>query len=204
MERITIQNIRTKIACEADAYVYVENLRWNGQPVCAHCGSDHVNLLNPANGISRKTRTGSMSQRRVWKCYTCRKQFSVTTGTVFHGSKVSLEIWIFIFFEMCANKNGLAAREVQRKYGLTAKTSWFVTQRIREAMRREPLSGMIANTTIEADETWIGGKPKNKHQQGRERPGGGRGVAGTPSTWSRCCRWSIARVARSTPRSSTT
>jgi transposase-like protein len=167
MERITIQNIRARITCEADAYVYVENLRWNGHPVCAHCGSDHVNLLNPMNGISRKTRTGSMSQRRVWKCYTCRKQFSVTTGTVFHGSKVSLEIWIFLFFEMCANKNGLAAREVERKYGLTAKTSWFVTQRIREAMRREPLSGMIANTTVEADETFIGGKPKNKHQQGR-------------------------------------
>jgi hypothetical protein len=116
----------------------------------------------------------------VWKCYACRKQFSVTTGTIFHGTKVSLEIWAFIFFEMCANKNGLAAREVQRKYGLTAKTSWFVTQRVREAMRREPLAGMIANTVVEADETWIGGKPKNKRQQGRNRPGTGRGMSGNP------------------------
>jgi transposase-like protein len=179
-EQITIQNIRTKITSEADAYVYIEGLRWNGHPVCAHCGSDRVNLLNPANGLDRATRTGTRSQRRVWKCYACRKQFSVTTGTIFHGTKVSLEIWAFIFFEMCANKNGLAAREVQRKYGLTAKTSWFVTQRVREAMRREPLAGMIANTVVEADETWIGGKPKNKRQQGRNRPGTGRGMSGNP------------------------
>lgn len=153
MEGITVQDIRPKTSCEADAYVYMENLRWAGRPVCAHCGSDRVNLLNPTNGIDRATRTGNRSQRRVWKCYACRKQFSVTTGTIFHGSKVSLEIWVLVLFEMCANKNGLAAREVERKYGLTPKTAWFITRRIREAMRREPLAGLIANTTIESDET---------------------------------------------------
>ncbi len=57
-----------------------------------------------------------MSQPRVWKRAKCRKQFSATTGTMFHCSKVSLQIWLMVFFEMCANKNGLAAREVERKY----------------------------------------------------------------------------------------
>jgi transposase-like protein len=142
-ERITLTNIRQYITCEADAYAYLEDLRWGDSPVCAHCGSDRVNLLKPHNGISRKTRTGSVSQRRVWKCYSCRKQFSVTTGTIMHGTKVSLEIWVFILFEMCADKNGLAAREIERKYGLTPKTSWFITQRIREAMKREPLAGLL-------------------------------------------------------------
>ena len=165
-ERITLTNIRQKVQCEADAYVYLEDLRWGGHPVCAHCGSDRVNLLKPADGLSRKTRTGAGTQRRVWKCYACRKQFAVITNTIMHGTKVSLEIWVFILFEMCANKNGLAAREIERKYGLTAKTSWFITQRIRKAMKREPLAGMLSGQ-IEADETFIGGKPKNKHQQGR-------------------------------------
>jgi len=128
--------------------VYVEDLRWNGQPVCAHCGSDRVKLLTPANGISRKTRTGAASQRRVWKCYACRKQFSVLAGTIFHGTKISLEIWVYVFFDMCANKNGIAAREIERKYGLTAKSAWFMTQRIREAMKREPLAGLLAGIVV--------------------------------------------------------
>lgn len=166
-ERITVTNIRQKITCEADAYVYIEDLRWGGHPVCAHCGSDRVNLLNPENGVSRKTRTGAQSQRRVWKCYGCRKQFSVLTGTIFHGTKVSLEIWIYVLFEMCANKNGVAAREIERKYGVTAKTAWFMTQRIREAMKLEPLAGMLKGTIV-ADETFIGGKPKNMHAAKRK------------------------------------
>ena len=175
-ERITVQSIRQKIQNEADAYVYLEDLRWGNHPVCAHCGSERVNLLNPANGISRLTRTKkTASQRRVWKCYACRKQFSVTTGTIMHGSKVSLEIWVFILFEMCANKDGLAAREIERKYGLTAKTAWFITQRIREAMKREPLAGLLS-ATIVADQTLIGGKPGNRHRQGVDRLPSGKGA----------------------------
>ena len=111
-------------------------------PVCPHCESTGVYFLNPANGVSRKTRTGANSERRVWKCGACRKQFSATTGTVFHGSKISIRKWLFVFFEMCANKNGIAAREIERKYELTPKSAWFMTQRIREAMKRDPLAGL--------------------------------------------------------------
>jgi transposase-like protein len=93
----------------------------------------------------------------VWKCAKCRKQFSVTTGTIFHGSKVPLQTWLFVFFEMCANKNGLAAREVERRYGVAPKTAWFMTQRIREAMANRAPGAMIG--TIVADEPWIGGDP---------------------------------------------
>jgi hypothetical protein len=84
----------------------------------------------------------------------------VTTGTIFHGSKVSLRIWLFVFFEMCANKNGLAAREISRKYGVAPKTAWFMTQRIREAMKSR---GGSMSGNIVADETYIGGKPENWH-----------------------------------------
>lgn len=206
-ERITVQNIRSRITCEADAYVYLEDLRWGGRPECAHCGSDRVNLLKPQDGISRATRTGNRSERRVWKCYSCRKQFSVTTGTIMHGSKVSLEIWVFILFEMCANKNGLAAREIERKYGLTAKTAWFVTQRIREAMKREPLAGLLRGTIV-ADGTYVGGKTGNQHAKKRAqlKPYKAAGHLGStcdnksaaPTTArQRSCPWSTRKPVRS-------
>ncbi|MDP9445169.1 MAG: transposase [Actinomycetota bacterium] len=126
---------------EADAYALLERLRWDGHPVCPHCGSlaRHY-FLRPANGASRKTRTGAASERRVWKCKDCRKQFSVLTGTIFHGTKIPVRTWLMVVFEMCASKNAVAAREIERKYDLTAKSAWFMVHRIREAMKREPLA----------------------------------------------------------------
>jgi transposase-like protein len=85
----------------------------------------------------------------------------VITNTPFHGSKVPLRTWLFVLFEMCANKNGIAAREVARKYRLTNKTAWFVTHRVRLAM--ESLAAAPRVSTFVADETYIGGDPKNRH-----------------------------------------
>ena len=125
---------------ETDAYLVLEEQRWHGKPVCPHCGSERVFYLNP-QGEGRKTRTGKVSKRRVWKCGACRKQFSVLTGSIFHGSKVELRIWLMVFVEMCSNKNGMAARDIERKYGVAPKTAWFMAHRIREAMKvRSPNS----------------------------------------------------------------
>jgi transposase-like protein len=168
VETITITSLSRRITCEADAYGYMERLRWPNGPVCPHCGHDKAYFLKPRTGLdSRPTRTGAPSQRRVWKCAKCRKQFSVTTGTIFHGSKVSLQTWLFVFFEMCANKNGLAAREVERKYGVSPKTAWFITHRIREAMRNKAPDALVG--TIVADETWIGGDPQRMNRKTRAR-----------------------------------
>lgn len=168
MEQISILDLVERIPDEKAAYAYMERLRWPDKPVCPHCGSinDH-RFLTPENGTSRRTRTGSYSQRRVWKCRDCKRQFSVITNTPFHGSKVPLRIWIFILFEMCANKNGIAAREIARKYKLTNKTAWYVTHRVRvamDAMRPVPMTGVVV-----ADETFIGGDPENLHADERER-----------------------------------
>jgi transposase-like protein len=164
-----------RIPDEAAAYEYLEGLRWDGKPECPHCGNDdRCYFLNPANGKSRQTRTGAASQRRVWKCGACRKQFSVLTNTVMHGTKIPVRVWVFVIFEMCLSKNGMAAREIERKYGIAPRSAWFMTQRIREAMASggimEPMEGVIV-----ADETFIGGAEKNKHTSKRS---GVRGPSG--------------------------
>lgn len=172
MAKTTLMTIARTIKTEADAYSYMESLRWPDGPICPHCGSVEKHyFLTPKSGTgARKTRTGALTQRRVWKCKTCRKQFSVTTGTVFHGSKVPLHTWLMVVFEMCSNKNGIAAREVERKYGVAPKTAWFMTHRLREAMKRKAPGALIGPVVV--DETWIGGNPKNRHGH---KPGGKKG-----------------------------
>lgn len=166
-----------KVQTEADAYRFIEELRWGDTPVCPHCGgTERISFLNPNNGVNRKTRTGNASERRVWHCGPCRKQFSVITGTVMHGTKISVRKWLFVIYEMVANKNGIAAREIERKYDLTPKSAWFMTQRVREAMKRDPFAGALRGTIV-ADETFIGGKVKNHHRQGRDP----RGIGGAGS-----------------------
>jgi transposase-like protein len=160
---MSVLELADKLRTEADAYRYLEQLRWGDQPICPHCGSvDKHYFLTPKNGTSRKTRTGAASERRVWKCGACRKQFSVLTGTIFHGTKIPVRIWCFLVFEMAASKNGISAREVERKYGLCPRSAWYALHRLREAMKlgsgADPLVGRVI-----ADETWIGGKPRNRH-----------------------------------------
>ena len=170
----SIPALAAKLTDEAAAYEFLEGLRWNGEPVCPHCGVKDARhyFLTPSNGTSRATRTGTQSQRRVWKCRDCRKQFSVLTGTIFHGSKVPVRTWIFVLFELAASKNGVAAREIERKYDLTPKTAWFVMHRLREAMKRDPAASLLSGVVV-ADETWIGGTPKNRHGHKRwqHKPG---------------------------------
>jgi transposase-like protein len=89
------------------------------------------------------------------------------TGTIFHGSKIALRIWLFVLFEMCANKNGMAAREIERKYGLSPKSSWFMAHRIREAMKAKAPGSMVG--IIVVDETYIGGDPGLMNKKARAK-----------------------------------
>lgn len=162
--------ITERIPTEAAAYEFLEELRWHGSPVCPHCGSINKHyFLKPRDGV-RKTNRGSETQRRLWKCKDCRKPFSVLTGTVMHGTHIPVRTWVLVFFELCSNKNGVAAREIERRYDLSPKSAWFLLHRIREAMRREPAASLLAGT-IQVDETYIGGKPGNMHGSRRVRFG---------------------------------
>ena len=159
----TVVQIADRLRTEADAWAFIEELRWPDGPVCSHCGNVGATFIQPTNGISRKTRTGAETQRRVWRCLDCRKQFSAITGTVFHGTRASLRTWVLVFFEMCYAKNGVSAQEVHRKFGVCPRTAWFMLHRIREAMKTDALVAVMRGTII-ADETWIGGEPSNRHK----------------------------------------
>jgi transposase-like protein len=154
--RFILDELRKQIENEADAYLVLEELRWPDGPVCPHCGYGRAYFLKPANGVSRATGPKrALSQRRVWKCARCRKQFSVLTGTIFRGTKVPIETWVMVMVQMCSAKDGISAREIERIHGLTPETAWSVLHRLREAMRRDPLAGRLAGDGL-VDETRVG------------------------------------------------
>lgn len=170
-QEFSIPKLAASLHTKADAYLLLEKLRWGGAPeFCPKCGvAGRCYYLNPANGTSRKTRTGSVSERRVWKCGHCKKQFSVLTDTIFHGTKISIRTWLLVIFEMCSSKNSVAAREIGRKYEITNESAWHMVHRIREAMKREPVSSLFTGTVV-ADETFIGGNPANRHRNDPREP----------------------------------
>ena len=143
---------------EAAARKHLESVRWPDGPICPHCG-----VINNAHRIE-----GKSARPGLWFCADCRKQFTVTVGTLFEDSKVPLNKWLLAVHFMSASKKGMSAHQLHRMLGVTYKTAWFMAHRIREAMRElhpEPLGG--TGKTVEADETVIGGKERNKHKSKR-------------------------------------
>ena len=141
---------------EDAAFAYVESKLWPDGPVCPHCGV-----------IGKATRRGGKSARPgLWKCYACRKEFTVRIGTIFESSHAPMHIWLQAFYLMCSSKKGIATRQLQRTFGGSMKTAWFLGHRIREAMKAgpalfdEPLGG--AGAIVEQDETYIGRKAESR------------------------------------------
>jgi transposase-like protein len=162
MEEMSLAAVAKRFSDEAAAWDFVEELRWHGKAVCPRCGSTDVLYLQPRSGASRTTRTGTVTYRRVWRCKTCKRQFSVLIGTIFEGSKIPLRKWLMAIYLACAGKNGVSALELQRDLDITYKSAWFMVHRIREAMANSPNPDKLFGVIV-ADETWIGGNPSNRH-----------------------------------------
>jgi transposase-like protein len=130
---------------EAAAFAYVEARLWPNGPVCHHCGeTERIGRLQ-----GKTTRPG------LYKCYACRKPFTVRMGTIFESSHLPLHLWLQIIHLMCASKKGISTHQIQRMLRCSMKTAWFLGHRIRESMREvrdmftPPMGG--AGRTIEAD-----------------------------------------------------
>jgi transposase-like protein len=147
---------------EEAAIAYVESRLWPDGAVCPHCGS-----IGEATKLKGKsTRPG------LWKCRACRKPFTVRMGSVFESSHVPMHIWLQAIYLMCSSKKGIATRQLHRTFGGSLKTAWFLGHRIREAMtvlkveETDPIGGGGQlggeNEVVEADETLIGGKARNR------------------------------------------
>lgn len=156
-QKITLSHLAKHYSDEGAAYAFLESIRWPNGPVCPHCGGTRAYFLQPKG--DRYTRTGHATPRRVWKCAACRKQFSVLIGTVFEDSRIPVSKWLLAMHLLCSAKNGVAARELARTLEVSVKSAWFMAHRLRYAMMQEPLAGLLSGT-VEADETYIGGKPR--------------------------------------------
>jgi transposase-like protein len=132
---------------EEAAFAYVEAALWSNGPVCPHCGG--FERISKMQGKS--TRVG------LYKCYQCRKPFTVRMGTIFESSHIPLHLWLQAMHLLCSSKKGISSNQLHRTLGITLKSAWFLSHRIREAMRTGDLSPMGgAGSIVEVDETFIG------------------------------------------------
>lgn len=142
---------------EEAAYAYVEARIWPEGPVCPHCG-----------GTERIGKMGGKSTRiGAHKCYQCRKPFTVKIGTIFEDSKVPMHVWLQAIYLIAGSKKGISSNQLHRTLGVTLKTAWFMSHRIREAMKTDggPLMGSDGGM-VEVDETLFCRRPGVPVQRG--------------------------------------
>jgi transposase-like protein len=145
------------------ATAFVAGLRWPDGVRCPHCESVDCSFV---------------ASRRIWQCKNCRKQFSVKVGSIFEDSPIPLSKWLPAMWMLVNCKNGVSSYEIARDLGVTQKTAWFMLHRLRLAIHAKSFDKM--DGTIEADETYIGGKARNMHASKKRRieMKRGRSIAG--------------------------
>lgn len=118
---------------EEAARALLERLRWPNGPVCPHCGSLGAYRLHPRPHSARPVRVG------VLKCKACRRQFTVTVGTAFEHSHISLSRWLVTIRHLCESETAVSAYRLQRLVGVSRRSAWFMAERIRQAIAARPV-----------------------------------------------------------------
>jgi len=150
---LNLATLAGMFANETHAREFVEAKRWPNGPVCPFCQSQAIYTLTPKPGSTSPVRAG------VYKCKACRKQFTVRVGTIFEDSHIPISKWLMAIHLMTSSKKGISSHQLSRELGITLKSAWFLSHRVREAMRQEPMLGLLSGT-VEVDETYVGGKPR--------------------------------------------
>ena len=131
---------------------YLESLRWNGETACPHCGS---------------VKYYKFKNSRTYKCKDCKKKFNAKTGSIFENTKIPLSKWFVSIYLATSHKKGISSLQLSKDIGVTQKTAWFILHRIREMLKSK--APYMLNSTVEIDETYVGGKERNKHISIRKR-----------------------------------
>ena len=154
MEFKNLKELMLKLSDEKVCRQYMEDMRWGGEPFCPHCNA---------------TKPYKLKDGKTYRCKekTCKKDFTVTVGTVFENSKVALSTWIAAMYLITAHKKGISSLQLGRDLGITQKTAWFINHRIRHIMG-EPYEQPLANV-VEVDETYCGGKFANMNRGRRKK-----------------------------------
>ena len=150
---VTLKGITRDYAREDQARELLESIRWKDGVCCPRCGSLEVVKVEP--NPEKKIRKG------LYRCKDCRKagksnQFTVTVGTIFEDSHIPLDTWLQAITLLCSSKKGMSAHQLHRQLNITYKTAWFMAHRVRFAMSQGSFRKMKG--TVEADETYVGGK----------------------------------------------
>jgi transposase-like protein len=145
---------------EAAAFKALEAIVWPNGPTCPHCGAvDRIGRLEGVRSKPSKKHPQGIVRHGLWKCYHCKGQFTARKGTVFESSHLELRQWLQAAFLMCSSKKGVSSNQLARTLGITVKSAWFASHRLREAMRQGGLGSLGgADKIVESDETFIGRK----------------------------------------------
>jgi transposase-like protein len=150
-----------KFPDEESARKFFESRRWGSNPACGHCGSENVAECKGHKPMP-------------YRCRSCRKHFSVRTGTVLAESRLPLQKWLLAIYMLTSARKGIPSTQMARELGITQKSAWFLAQRIREAWLKD--TGNNLGGTVQVDETYVGGKERNKHSSQKLKAG--RGTVG--------------------------
>ncbi|MYE50003.1 MAG: IS1595 family transposase [Gammaproteobacteria bacterium] len=157
-ETLSVPQLYRAFPDDASCRKWLEGVRWQGEPVCPHCGGlDDIKPPPP-------------SKPGHWWCKPCRKHFTATTGTCLHSTKIPLQDWLFAIYSVLTARKGVSSLQLSKELGITQKSAWFMLQRIREACDK---GDFRIGGIVEVDETYIGGKESNKHESRKLRAGRG-------------------------------
>ncbi|HXT09368.1 MAG TPA: IS1595 family transposase [Roseiarcus sp.] len=155
---------------DEQAIAHLEAVRWRGHPVCPYCQSELVG----------RHASGDRANQR-WQCRACSRAFAVTVGTIFHGTHISLRKWFLVLALMVNAKKSASAYQIARDLGMRRPTVWSMMHRVRMAMANDEAQAGLLHGIVEADETYIGGKPRKGNRRDDDKPNKrGRGTKKVP------------------------
>lgn len=161
-KHFSILELTKRFSDEQTCIDHLTLLRWNGNVTCPHCeNSDKIYTFK---------------DKKTYKCSKCLKKFNVKTDTIFENTKVSLRTWMIAFYLMSSHKKGISSIQLGKDLNITQKSAWFILHRLRYASQTESFKKPLLENSVEIDETYVGGKNKNRHKDKKVKNSQGRSL----------------------------